>query len=186
MSTPLRAVFLDRDGTLNVERALVRIPDELELLPGVGPALHALREAGYALIVITNQSARARGHITDEELSTVHDHLRTLLAPFDAAPDDILHCPHHPTEGEPPLRQSCTCRKPEPGLIQQAAALHDLDLSRSWMIGDALRDMEAGRRAGLRCLLVRTGKGASDATALDPSMVMNDLGAAASYILANP
>lgn len=183
MSTVRRAVFLDRDGTLNVERDLVRIPEDVELLPGVPEALRSLHEAGYALIVVTNQSARARGRITEEELNAVHGRLGALLSSENAPLDDIVHCPHHPTDGEPPLRMDCDCRKPEPGLLLEAAARHDVDLSRSWMVGDALRDMEAGRRAGVKCLLVRTGKGERESSSLDPAMVVEDLAAAARHIL---
>jgi D-glycero-D-manno-heptose 1,7-bisphosphate phosphatase len=183
VSTSRRAVFLDRDGTLNVERDLVRRPEELELLPGVSDALRSLSEGGYALIVVTNQSALARGWISEDELSAVHDHLRSTLSSHDVSIDDIVHCPHHPTEGEPPLRKTCDCRKPEPGLLFEAAERHGLDLARSWMVGDAIRDMEAGRRAGVSCLMVRTGKGAEDSSSLDPSMVVEDLTAAAKRIL---
>ena len=185
MNTSRRAVFLDRDGTLNVERDLVRSPEDIELLPGVPEALRTLSEGGYALIVVTNQSARARGWITEEELSAVHERLRSLLSSYDAPLDDIVHCPHHPTEGEPPLRKTCDCRKPEPGLLLQAAGRHGIDLGHSWMVGDAVRDMEAGRRAGVNCLLVRTGKGAEESSSLDPSMVVADLTAAAELKLSD-
>jgi len=180
-----RAVFLDRDGTLNVERELVRSPDEVELIPGVPEALRSLSEAGFLLIVVTNQSARARGWLTEEELSAVHERLRTLLASHGVHLDDIVHCPHHPTEGAPPLQAICECRKPAPGLLLESAARHRIDLAQSWMVGDAIRDMEAGHRAGVRCLLLRTGKGAEESSSFDPSRVVDDLASAASRILAD-
>ena len=185
MSDKRRAVFLDRDGTLNVERELIRSPDEVELLSGVTEGLCTLSEAGFALVVITNQSALARGWMSPDELTAVHERLSTLLAESSVQLDAILHCPHHPTEGEPPLRAVCTCRKPEPGMLFEAAAEHDLDLAGSWIVGDAVRDMEAGRRAGVNCLMVRTGKGAKECSSMDPAMVVDDLSAAARHILAN-
>ena len=183
VSPTRRAVFLDRDGTLNHEHDLVRTPDDLVLLPGVAGALRSLHDAGFALVVVTNQSARARGLLHEEELRAVHDHLKGLLQATGAPLTAIYHCPHHPTEGAPPLRQECLCRKPLPGLLHQAAAAHDIDLSASWLIGDDMRDIEAARRAGVRPLLVRTGKGEQMAAALDPAMVTADLAAAAARIL---
>jgi D-glycero-D-manno-heptose 1,7-bisphosphate phosphatase len=179
-----RAVFLDRDGTLNIERDQVRTPADLELIPGAIDALNALSAAGYALVVVTNQSARARGLISEEELDAVHASLRATLKASAVELTDILHCPHHPTAGEPPLRTVCDCRKPEPGLLTEAAEKHGLDLSRSWLIGDAARDIEAGRRAGVQTLLVETGKGASERSAFDPAMVVADIKAAAERIIA--
>jgi len=178
-----RAVFLDRDGTLNIERGIIRTPADIELIPGAIDALKLLSGAGYALVIVSNQSARARGLISAEELDAVHQALRSTIEEASIKLTDILHCPHHPTEGEPPLCVECDCRKPAPGLLLRAADDHHLDLSRSWMVGDAARDMEAGRRAGVRPLLVETGKGAVERTAFAPDMVVADLAAAAERIL---
>ena len=184
MTDARRAVFLDRDGTLNIERDLVRTPEDLELIPGAIDALKMLAAAGYALVVVTNQSARARGLLSEAELDAVHDSLRASLLEASVELTDIVYCPHHPTAGEPPLRAECACRKPEPGLIHSAAERHQLDLSRSWIVGDAARDMEAGRRAGVQTLLVETGKGSGERSAFDPKMVVKDIKAAAERIIA--
>jgi len=179
-----RAVFLDRDGTLNIERELIREPAELELIPRSAAALRELQEAGFLLIVVTNQSAVARGSIAEVELEAVHQHLRELLAAEGVSLEDILYCPHHPTEGDPPMRMSCECRKPEPGLLLAGAAKHHIKLTESWMIGDTLHDIKAGQRAGTRCLMVKTGKGAAESAEVDSAMVVDDLSAAAALILA--
>ena len=142
-----------------------------------------LQEEGYALIVVTNQSAIARGTLREQELTLVHSRLRQLLASEGVTLDDIIHCPHHPTEGEPPLKCSCDCRKPAPGMIKEAALKHDLDLNRSWMIGDNITDIEAAERAGVRSLLVKTGKGARFSDQLPEAQVVSDLSTAAARII---
>jgi len=178
------AVFLDRDGTLNVERDLVESPSDLELIEGVGEALSDLHAAGYALVVVTNQSARARGLLSEAGLEAIHRHLRELLWQEGVVLTDVLHCPHHPTQGEAPLRAECTCRKPKPGMLLEAASKHALDLSHSWIVGDSARDIEAGQAAGIRTLLVETGKGREERTRCSPDAVVADLRAAAAAILA--
>jgi histidinol-phosphate phosphatase family protein len=183
VSSPRPAVFLDRDGTLNIERELVRTPQDLTLHEGAGAALLALQKEGYALIVVTNQSAIARGTLREQELALVHSCLRQLLASEGVTLDDIIHCPHHPTEGEPPLKRSCDCRKPGPGMIKEAALKHDLDLDRSWMIGDNITDIEAAERAGVHSLLVKTGKGAQFSGQLPEAQVVSDLSTAAARII---
>lgn len=164
---PLRAraaLFLDRDGTLNreVEGALSR-PEQLELLPGAVLALRRIQSAGCAAVVLTNQSAIARGWMTHYDLERVHAALLGRLAAEGVGVDGILHCPHLESGGLPPYHRVCGCRKPAPGLLLEAAALWNLDLSRSWVIGDALRDLDAGAALGLRGILVRTGKGEREA-----------------------
>ena len=178
------AVFLDRDGTLNIERDLVRTPDELSLIDGTGAALKALQKQGYALIVVTNQSAIARGTLSVDELDKIHESLAERLALEGVSLDGIYYCPHHPTEGAPPLRMICECRKPAPGMLKEAARAHDLDLTRSWMIGDNISDIEAGERAGAQSLLVLTGKGQRFAEQLSSDRVVEDLSAAAKKIIA--
>lgn len=158
------ALFLDRDGTLNreVEGAL-RTPEQLELLGGAVEALLQIHAAGRAVVVLTNQSAIARGWMTHFDLERVHAALRERLASHGARLDGILHCPHLDSGGLPPYHRSCACRKPAPGLLLEAAARWNLDLSRSWVIGDALRDLAAGAAVGVRGILVRTGKGGREA-----------------------
>ncbi|MDO0912061.1 HAD family hydrolase [Streptomyces sp. DT2A-34] len=145
------AVFLDRDGTLTEPRHYPSRPSDLVLQPGIGPWLRALREHhGAALVVVTNQSGLARGMFTGLDLAAMHRHLRTELTAVDVELDAIYTCPHHVDGVVTGLARSCSCRKPEPGLLLRAAAELRLDLSRSWMIGDFATDVEAGNRAGCR------------------------------------
>ena len=184
----LRAVFFDRDGTLTREGEWLRHPSELELVPGVGAALARLHAAGLKLVMVTNQSAVARGLITLAELDLIHDHLRALLAQDGGVLDGIYSCPHHPTEGIAPFRRECDCRKPKPGLVLQAARELGLDCHASWMVGDAARDLEAGWAAGTRGILVATGKGQTEREVLlargtPPDAYVADVPAAAELIL---
>jgi len=179
------AVFLDRDGTLNREVDYLGDPDQLELLPGVGPALARLGSAGFALVVVTNQSGVARGMFDEARLAEIHRRLHELLGEEGVTLDGVAYCPHHPTLGSAPVE--CGCRKPAPGMLLTEAARLDLDLPASWMVGDALRDLEAGLAAGTGALLVRTGKGArEEGRAPDGTEVVDDLAAAADRILRRP
>ncbi len=154
-----RAVFLDRDGTLNYDPGYIHDPDVLRLFPDVGAALQQFRRAGFLLIVVTNQSGIARGKITPLQLQAVHARLDVLLDPWAACPDAYFICMHHPDE-------HCKCRKPSPFLILQAAKDFSIDCTRSLMIGDRMTDCEAGVRAGCRSYLIRE-PGASFATLQD-------------------
>ena len=153
-----RAVFLDRDGTINKYVGFLRKPEELELLPGAAEAIKKINESGYLAIVVTNQPVIARGEVTVEQLDEIHNKLETLLGQEGAYVDAIYYCPHHPDKGFPgeipELKIDCDCRKPKPGMLMKAAEDFNIDLSQSWMIGDDKRDMEAGRAAGCRTLLV--------------------------------
>ncbi len=162
------ALFFDRDGTLNreVEGALSR-PEQLELLPGAAEAVARANAAGFLALVLTNQSAIARGWMTHFELERVHAALRSGLALAGAHLDAVLVCPHLDSGGLPPYHRTCDCRKPKAGLFRFAAARWKLDLARSWVIGDALRDLAGGAALGVRGILVRTGKGASEAQRLN-------------------
>jgi D-glycero-D-manno-heptose 1,7-bisphosphate phosphatase len=190
-SPPLRpGVFLDRDGTLVREVHHLRRLTDLELLPGVGAALAGLRHLGFALVGVTNQSVVARGLLSLAELAAIHAELQRRLGAAGAPLDAVYFCPHHPDTGEPPWRRVCDCRKPAPGMLQRAAADHGLDLEASFMIGDALTDLQAGWRAGCRTVLVLTGYGQRTQAALTPadqqrlSLVAADLPAAAQWIAA--
>ncbi|MER6687339.1 D-glycero-alpha-D-manno-heptose-1,7-bisphosphate 7-phosphatase [Streptomyces olivaceoviridis] len=149
-----KAVFLDRDGTLTEPRHYPSRPDDLILQPGIGPPLRVLQHAGWALVVVTNQSGVARGILTITELEAMHERLGALLLAQDVRLDGIYACPHHPNGTVPDFRRPCPCRKPAPGMLHRAA--HDLaiDLSRSWTVGDSPCDIGAGRRAGTRTMLV--------------------------------
>lgn len=146
-----KAVFLDRDGTIIPDTgALTADPDAHPLLEAVD-AIKKLRAAGFAIVVVSNQSGVARGYFTEDELGDMH---RALLAKFEQAGaplDAIYYCPHHPTEGvDPAYTKECDCRKPLSGMFVRAAEEHDLDLAASYMIGDAERDIEAARAAGCK------------------------------------
>lgn len=157
-----RAVLLDRDGTLNREVDYLADPDRFELLPGVGPGLRRLADAGFALVVVTNQSGVARGLLDEGTLDRIHRRMAEDLRPHGVALDLVLHCPHHPSLGAGYFRGDCSCRKPRPGMLLEAAARLDLDLDRSWCVGDSRRDLEAAAAVGARSILVRTGKGAEE------------------------
>lgn len=180
-----RAVFLDRDGTLVDELGFLRRPEDLRLLPGAAEGLRLLNEAGWLAVLVTNQSGIARGYFDEADLRAVHERLTRELARGGAHLDAMFHCPHHPEVGAPPLRGPCACRKPAPGLLLEARERMGLDLGRSWMIGDSLRDLEAGRRAGLEGeILVLTGKGAEERAGLPPgARTAPDLLAAARWLV---
>ena len=152
-----RALFLDRDGTLVQPRHYPSRPEDLVLFDAVGPELRALQRAGLRLVVITNQSGIARGYFGEADLRRMHDHLAGELARFGVRLDGVYHCPHHPDGVVPELARRCDCRKPQPGMLLRAAADLDLDLARSWFVGDILDDVEAGNRAGCRTILVDLG-----------------------------
>lgn len=181
-------MFLDRDGTLLVERDWILSGAQLEFEARAVEGVRALHEAGHALVLATNQSAVARGMLRVEDLEQLHLELARRMAALGAPLLDILYCPHHPAEGMGAWRTACACRKPGAGLCTTAARLHGIDLGSSWMVGDALRDMQAARAAGMRGILVRTGKGAQEEArvrANDPGvLVKDDLAQAAAAILA--
>nr|WP_246140147.1 HAD family hydrolase [Geothermobacter ehrlichii] len=153
------AVFLDRDGTLIEERDYLCRPEDVVLLPGAAEAVCRLNRAGIAVVVVTNQSGVARGYFDLAVVGRIHRHLDRQLACSGARIDGYYVCPHHPTEGDTPWRCDCECRKPKPGLLLRAATEMGIDLSRSFMIGDKISDLQAGEKAGCLSLLVRTGYG---------------------------
>ncbi len=152
-----RALFLDRDGTLVHPRHYPSRPKDLLLYDDIGPDLRAIQEAGFRLVVITNQSGIARGYFTEADLQTMHEYLAEQLAQSGVYLDGVYYCPHHPAGVIPQLAVRCDCRKPQPGMLLRAANDLDLDLQASWLIGDILDDIEAGNRAGCRTILVDQG-----------------------------
>ena len=155
-----KAVFLDRDGTINKYVGFLRDIDDFELLPGVAEAVKLINASGYLAIVVTNQPVIARGEVTVPQLQEIHNKMETLLGAEGAYLDAIYYCPHHPHkgyEGEvPELKIDCDCRKPKPGMLLKAAEEFNIDLSRSWMIGDGENDIKAGKAAGCRTALIGT------------------------------
>jgi len=154
------AIFLDRDGTINEEVGYLDSLDKLVIFPSAFEAIRLINQSGRKVIVVTNQAGVARGLFGEDLVETIHAALREALRRRGAFIDAFYYCPHHPTEGLPPYRQSCDCRKPAPGLFLRASREWNLDLSASWMIGDRYNDMEAAHRAGARGILVKTGYGA--------------------------
>lgn len=152
-----RALFLDRDGTLVEPRHYPSHPDDLVLQREIGPLLRAYQQSGWELILITNQSGIARGYFTEEALERMHERLRDMLQVWGVTLDAIHFCPHHVDGIVPHLAFHCDCRKPQPGMLFKAAAERGIDLSRSWMVGDILDDVEAGNRAGCQTTLVDLG-----------------------------
>jgi D-glycero-D-manno-heptose 1,7-bisphosphate phosphatase len=182
------AVFLDRDGTINREVHHLNQVEQVELLEGAAEAIRLLNGSGFKVVVVTNQGAVARGLLPESRLAEIHAALVALLARSGAAVDAIYYCPHHPTEGVGDMRRDCGCRKPRPGALQQAAGDLGLDLECSFLVGDQASDVEAGRAAGCRTVLVRTGYGAKTETELHgvgvhPDHVAADLLEAVRWIL---
>jgi D-glycero-D-manno-heptose 1,7-bisphosphate phosphatase len=155
----LPAVFLDRDGTINVEAGYIRSLDDLVLMPGAAEAIRRLSDAGFKVILATNQSGPARGYYPEAWVHALHERLSDLLAAGGARLDDVFYCPHLPDGTVPGYAVACACRKPEPGMLLAAAETHGLDLSRSFMVGDKATDVEVGHRAGCRSILLRSGFG---------------------------
>ncbi len=153
---------MDRDGTINVEVDYLSDPAQLELIPGAGEAIARLNRAGFPVVVVTNQSGVARGMLNEERLAEIHRELERQLAICKARLDLILYCPDHPEVGQGPYRRDSPRRKPGPGMLLEAQASLGLDLSRSWIVGDAGRDLAAGLAVGTRAILVSTGKGARE------------------------
>lgn len=177
-----RAIFLDRDGTLIVDKHYLHTPEEVEIFPGAAEALRRLQDEGFLLFLVTNQSGVGRGYFTLEDVTRVHAHLEAELASEDVTFTDIYVAPEAPD-------QPSHGRKPSPGFLFDARDAFEVDLSRSFMIGDKRIDLEAGWNAGVAAsLLVRTGYGVEterkEGAKLAPGVVVDDLAAAADWILA--
>ncbi len=154
MQSKHKAVFLDRDNTLIEDPGYINHPDQVKLMMGAAGALVQLKKMGYLLVVVSNQSGIARGIFTEETLGQIHHRLEKLLADEGVYLDGIYFCPFHPDGVIEKYRKESDCRKPAPGMLLQAAQEMNIDLSRSWMIGDSYRDIEAGRRAGCKTILI--------------------------------
>lgn len=164
LSQRQRAIFLDRDGVINLDTDLIKTPDEMQVYPFAGPAIRRINESDFLSVVVTNQSAVARGLTDLDGIDAIHARMDRQLGADGAFVDALYYCPHHPDGGFPEERPEykipCSCRKPSPGMLLAAADRFQIDLERSWMIGDSPRDIEAGKAAGTRTIRVRTGHGA--------------------------
>jgi len=181
------AVFLDRDGTLLEEAGYLDRLDRLVFFPYSVDAVRLLNRANFAVVVVTNQAGIARGIFKESFVAEAHQHITARLSAGGARVDGFYYCPHHPEAVIEQYRKSCDCRKPEPGLLRQAAADLDLAFDRSFVIGDRWHDLEAGHRVGARGVLVRTGYGTTEErTPLDrvrPAAIVDNLMEAVSWIL---
>lgn len=189
LAIPQRAVFLDRDGTLikEVSAQGLHAVEQLELLPGVPGAIHALNHAGLRAVVITNQPVVAKGFCNEADIQSIHNKLETLLGREHAFLDRIYYCPHHPEKGftgeRAELKFDCDCRKPKIGMILRAQRELNIDLAHSWFIGDTTTDIQTAHNASLKSVLVRTGHGGADGKhAAQPDFIFETLEGAVHFI----
>ncbi len=162
------AVFLDRDGTINEQMGYINHISRFHLLPGVGDAIRALNEQNIPVIIVTNQSGLARGYFPSTLLDQVHEKMVQELALSGAHIDHIYICPHHPEAKEEKYRKKCNCRKPKPGMLEQAAEEYDLALTKSFVVGDRWSDLRCAAAVGASPVLVLTGYGRGDAEYIGP------------------
>jgi D-glycero-D-manno-heptose 1,7-bisphosphate phosphatase len=185
-----RAVFLDRDGTLIEEAGYLDRLERLVFFPYSTDAVRVLNRAGFAVVVITNQAGIARGIVREPFVAEAHQHIAERIAAGGGHIDGFYYCPHHPDGIVEAFRVRCDCRKPAPGLLRHAAEELRLDLARSFVVGDRWHDVAAGRAAGARAVLVRTGLGRADEAVPDPGVtadaVVDNVMEAAAWILLQP
>jgi D-glycero-D-manno-heptose 1,7-bisphosphate phosphatase len=184
------AVFLDRDGTINEEVNFVKSVEELKLIPGASKAINRMNSLGLKTFILSNQSGIARGFFTEEELAVINAKLLELLSVENASIDSIYYCPHHPEGIIKEFAINCNCRKPKIGMVLAAAEKYDVDIKKSFVIGDMLRDLECGKNAGMKSILVLTGKGKETLNSLktgslQPDFIADDLIHALEYIEKN-
>lgn len=169
-----QAVFLDRDGTIAEDVGYCCSPDDFKLFPGTVKAIRMLNKNDFKVILITNQSGIGRGYFTEETLTRIHDKMMEDFARLKVHVDDIYYCPHHPDD-------NCDCRKPKPKLVLQAAREHDIDLKRSFVIGDQMKDVELGKAVGCKTILIQAQPPRNES--VTPDAVVPDLLEAARVIL---
>lgn len=183
------AVFLDRDGTINEQMGYINHPSRFVLLPGVARAIRLLNENDVLAIVVSNQSGVARGYFPLELVHEVHDIMREELVLHGAVLDDVLFCPHHPQGTVPEYTRACECRKPGTGMVDSARERFDIDMTRSFVVGDRFSDVELAHRCGMKAVLVETGYGRGEVQYVlpdkehQPAHVAPDLEAAVQWML---
>ena len=182
---PNLAVFLDRDGTLNEDPGYINDPEKVVLFPETGDALALLKKYGFLLIVISNQSGIARGLMTSKDVESVNDKINNLLSEYKVKIDAFYFCPAHPDYSN---EEDCECRKPSPKLIFEATKEFNIDLKKSYFIGDSVADIRCGKNAGIKTILVRTGKGEESFSILQkennfPTFIANNLINACTFIV---
>jgi len=182
------AVFLDRDGTIIVERGYLSRLDQIELFPWSAEAIRVLKDAGFAVVIVTNQAGIARGFFDESFVRSAHVHLDRLLRAQGAVVDGYYYCPHHPDGAVDRYRMTCECRKPGAGMVRRAAADLGLDVARSFVVGDKWLDVGLARNAGATGVLLRTGYAGTDAPSppegLESAVIVDTLLAAARWIVA--
>lgn len=183
MSDMHTAVFMDRDGTINEEVSYLSRMEQLRIYPQAFEAIRLINAAGMKAVVVTNQSGIARGYFTEDFVRSVHDRINELLRADGAHIDGFYVCPHHPVYGNGIYKQHCSCRKPKPGMLLQAAEEMNIDLTRSYMIGDMLKDIEAGKKAGTSAILVKTGYGPNIVRTDMPAYIAADILEAVQWIM---
>ncbi len=183
------AVFIDRDGTISEEVGYVNHLSRYQVYPWTSEAIRNFNQAGLKAIVVTNQAGVARGYFTEDLVKQVHEKLQAEMTLAGAYFDAIYYCPHHASVGDPPYRQSCTCRKPKTGMLQRAVEEFDVDLKRSFVIGDRYGDIELAHNAGARSIFVLSGYGLGEYEyqrqhwKLQPERVVKNLFEASQVIL---
>jgi len=182
------AIFIDRDGTMNVDVGYVSRPDQLEMYPWASEAVRLINRAALRAVVVTNQAGVARGLYSEATLERIHDRMIQELERGGARVDAIYYCPHHPELGDPLYRKICDCRKPKPGMLLKAAREHRIDLKRSYVIGDKASDISLASNAGAKSVLVLTGYGREtlenpDQWPCEPDLVADNLLEAVGCIL---
>lgn len=159
MTAKVPAIFLDRDGTVNVDHGYVHEIDDFQFIDGVIEAMQELKKMGYALVLVTNQSGIARGMFSEDQFMQLTEWMDWSLADREVDLDGIYYCPHHPEAAVESYRQQCDCRKPQPGMLLSAMKELNIDMAASYMVGDKIEDVQAGKAAGVgTTVLVRSGK----------------------------
>jgi D-glycero-D-manno-heptose 1,7-bisphosphate phosphatase len=184
-----RAVFLDRDGTINKEVGYLSSPEQVRLISGSVEAIKLLAENNFKIIIVTNQAGVAKGYIKEEVVEAIHNRLRELLEVSGAKIDAIYFCPHHPDGVIERFKRECPNRKPNPGMLLKAAQEHNISLKDSYLVGDMARDIISGVRAGVKTVMVLTGNGRQELeklpTGIKPDYIARDLLEAAKWIVNN-
>lgn len=178
-----RAVFLDRDGTINEEVGYLSRLEDLKIYANAAEAIRLMKEKDFLAIVITNQSGVARGFFSEEFILTVHNKINEYLKTHGTSLDALYYCPHHPRYGNEQYRKECSCRKPQPGLLLQAAEDFNIDMKSSYVIGDMPRDMDIARTVGAKGVMVKTGYGRNVVATGKPDYIAEDLLDAAKWII---
>ncbi len=168
-----KAIFLDRDGVINIEVGYLSNPNDFKIIEGTIEALKILNKKGFLLIVITNQAGVARGYYAEDDLKEIHNKMKSVLKQHEVTLTDIFYCPHHPE-----FTGSCACRKPNPGMILEAKKKYNIDLDNSYMVGDTLNDIQTGIAAKCKTVLVLTGYGTEERKkigSIKPDMIFKNL-----------